>query len=365
MSGTDAFEPDWVSPPGDTMRDLIDDRNLTIAEFARQIGHTPEEATCLLQGQMSLTTETAQKLEVVLGSSARFWLTRESQYRSDVARLQDTGEHLDVEGWLRELPLSDMIDFGCVDPSADASRRTTQVLQFFGVSGLAEWRTTYREILGAAAFRTSASFDSKPGAVSVWLRQGEIRGSAINCAPWNPQRVREVLPNIRTLTRKKDPNAFLPELTNQLAGCGVALAIVRAPTGCRASGATRFLTPARAMLLLSLRYLSDDQFWFTLFHELGHLVLHGDTSLFLEEDEDSLSRQEIEANEFAEAIIVPNDFRQELLTLRIEMRRIVRFAHRIGVSSGLVVGQLQHLGRVPHSHFNGLKVKFDWQHINI
>ena len=364
MDSPNSFEPDWLSPPGETIRDLIDERRLTLAEFARQIGCSSKDATELLRGRASVTPEIAQKLATVLGSSPRFWLARESQYRADMVRLRDTPDSPEAQSWLDELPTRDMVEFGWVPPPSGSSRRTPHFLKFFDVAGVNEWRMKYRQIFTLAALRTSPSFVSRPGAVSAWLRQGEIRGVSIDCEPWNAQRLRGAIPDLRRLTRMKDPRKFLPELTQRCAACGVAVAIVRAPAGCRASGATRFISPDRALLLLSFRYLSDDQFWFTFFHELGHLLLHGETELFLEDLDASSDRYEKEANSFAESQIIPTEFRKELDEIRIDMRTLVRFAHKVGVSAGLVVGQLQHNGRIPQRYFNGLKVRYDWSTID-
>jgi HTH-type transcriptional regulator / antitoxin HigA len=182
----------------------------------------------------------------------------------------------------------------------------------------------------------------------------------IECAPWDPQRFRESLSEVRRLTFAKDPNHFLPALRRLCAATGVALAVVRAPNGCRASGATRFLSPEKAVLLLSFRYLSDDQFWFTFFHEAGHLLLHGQESLFLEGLDTQSTIQEQEANQFAEQVIIPAEFREAFLALRMEARAIVRFAKRVGIAPGIVAGQLQHFHRIPRNHFNGLKRRYKW-----
>src|SRR5262245_53695423 len=138
------------------------------------------------------------------------------------------------------------------------------------------YTSTYVGLQQIAAFRTSPSFDSQPSAVAAWLRQGEIETEAFDCNHWDPIRFRESLADIRSLTRQKEPRRFIPALQRCCAESGVAVAIVRAPKGCRASGATRFLTRHKALLMLSFRYLTDDQFWFTFFHEAGHLLLHGD-----------------------------------------------------------------------------------------
>src|SRR5689334_2956597 len=121
--------------------------------------------------------------------------------------------------------------------------------------------------------------------------------------------------------------------------------------------ATRFLSPSRALLLLSFRYLSDDHFWFTFFHEAGHLVLHSKKALFLEGGAASTA-EEREANEFSAATLVPPEFQNELERLSVDRHAIRNFAKKIGVSPGIVLGQLQFRGRARRNQLNTLRARF-------
>lgn len=355
MTNSLEFRPDWVSAPGDTIADILKEREVSVAEFAQRIGHTKQDTADLLQGRATITIRVARLLERALGASVEFWMSRDYQYRQDMGNLYEGDKN-----WLAELPVGDMIKFGWIDPVPRPSEELDACLRFFDVPSLASWRKTYAGTEKALAFRTSPSFDSRPGAVLAWLRQGEIEAKKIRCEAWNVNRFKRSLAEIRSLTRKKDPAFFLPELTKRCAKNGVALAIVRAPAGCRASGATRFLKPTKALLLLSFRYLTDDHFWFTFFHEAGHLVLHGKKSLFLEAADTSLSAEEEEANEFAARTLIPTEFLPELLRLPANRREVIRFARRLGVSPGIVVGQLQHLGKIKPNWLNGLKRRYTW-----
>jgi Zn-dependent peptidase ImmA (M78 family) len=111
---------------------------------------------------------------------------------------------------------------------------------------------------------------------------------------------------------------------------------------------------------LSFRYLSDDQFWFSFFHEAGHLLLHADRGVFIDGLEVGSSDEEREANEFAGKVLVPEDVQHELLQLQLDHRAIIRFASRIGVSPGIVVGQLQHRRRITPRQLNALKRRYRW-----
>jgi plasmid maintenance system antidote protein VapI/Zn-dependent peptidase ImmA (M78 family) len=350
------FQPDWSSAPGETIGDILAERKLSVRQFARDIGRTPKQADELLNGRARITSTLAQRLEIVVGSSAAFWIKREADYRSDLARLE--GERESNENWLKELPIKEMANFGWIKPSR--SNELSTFLHFFDVPNLKIWRERYRNIMEMAAFRTSPSFDSNAAAVAVWLRQGEIESASIQCKPWNPELFRNMLPKVRSLTRQREPRIFLPELSKSCAECGVAVVVLRAPKGCRASGATHFVSQNKALLLLSFRYLSDDHFWFTFFHEAGHLLLHGRDAVFLEGIEPVHQEQEKEANDFAARVLIPYDFREEMLRLPVDGIQVMRFARTVGVSPGIIVGQLQHCGRFTRRQLNNLKRRFAW-----
>ncbi len=357
ISATDSFLPRWASAPGDTIFEILTSKGLTTAEFARVLRIAPDKANALVNGQAVITSSIAKLLEKHIGGSVGFWLNRESQYRADLLRLQRETES-EAE-WLREFPIGDMQNFGWIPSSS--TNVTRNLIEFFGVTDICAWREKYRDVVESVAFRRSPSFDSGLGATAAWIRQGEREAERIHCDVWEPERFKIALPKIRQLTRKKYPSSFISALQVICASCGVAVVVVRAPNGCRASGVTCFLSPTKAMILLSFRYLSDDHFWFTFFHEAGHLLLHGHTTLFVEGAEiPSSEDEEREANEFAEEVLIPRELRGAMLCLPQNGMAIIKFAREIGVSPGIVIGQLQHYQRLTHQQFNNLKRRFTW-----
>jgi plasmid maintenance system antidote protein VapI len=355
MPSTNEFRPDWASAPGDTIADILGERQISVNELAKRIEQSPEYTNDLLQGRAPITLAIARRLGQVLGATVEFWLSRDFEYREGVARFSAADKE-----WLDDLPVGDMIKFGWLKPAPRPSEELAECLRYFGVPDVATWRHAYANMQEMVAFRTSLSLDSRPAAVTTWLRRGEIIGETMECAPWNAARFQESLTSVRPLTRVRDPKKFIPRLVEICAASGVAVAIVRAPNGCRASGATRFLSPSRALLMLSFRFLSDDQFWFSFFHEAGHLLLHGCQGFFLESDDMPATRQEQEANDFAGSALVPPRFHEAMLRLPLNGREVIRFAHRVGTSPGIVVGQLQYYGRFTHRQLNNLKRRFKW-----
>jgi plasmid maintenance system antidote protein VapI len=356
MSKSLDFKPQWVSAPGDTITDILRERHLSLTEFARLLAEPLDAVTALLEGRASITIAIARRLQETLGASVEFWMTRDFQYREDMAKR----EKAEANNWLSELPIGDMIKFGWLPRPPHPSEEVASCLNFFGVPNVEAWRTKYANVRDSVLYRTSRSLDSRPGSVATWLRRGEIEGAHLRCNAWSPNTFRNCLDSIRALTRNKDPHRFVPELQAKCAECGVAVAVVRAPAGCRASGATQFLSEDRALLLLSSRFLSDDQFWFTFFHEAGHLILHAHRRLILEGLNSTADVEEEQADAFAEAMIVPATAQTALLRLRANADQVIRFARSIGVSPGVVVGQLQHRDILKPNQLNGLKRRFVW-----
>lgn len=357
------FQPDWFSRPGDTILTLMEQQELTPETLAQRLGCTRATIRGLLTGAVAIDQSLALNLARHVGGTPKFWEVRQAKYVASLARVADAIPNQDREDWVRQFPHGDIVKFGWLERSASSAELARTYLAYFGVNSPEEWRARYANFLQNAAFRTSPTFVSKTGALSVWLRQGEIESKEVDCGRWNAGRLRSSLTQLRHLTKSKNPAYFLPRLRKICAQSGVAVVFVPAPTGCRASGATKFITSGKAMVMLSFRYLSDDHFWFTFFHELGHLLLHGASKTFVDGKAGGLDQLEVEANNFSAETLVGRDFREQLLDLRPRTEQIVRFAYRIGVSPGVVVGQLQHNGVIKPSQMNFLKRRFDWGQI--
>lgn len=355
---TTVFQPDWVSPPGDTIADLLEEKGWSQAEFAQRCGYTTKHASLLINSKASITEDTALKLERVLGSSARFWLVREAQYRETIARKEEFDTLEAQADWLKQLPLSDMIRFGWVQKFTHKGQQMAECLQYFGVSSADIWQKRYAEPL--AAFKASKKFDKDGAAVSAWLRQGERRAAEIPCQPFDKNRFRQVLTSLRKLTNEPAPDSFIPRLVGACAEVGVAVVFAPTPKGCPVSGATRWLSPEKALLMLSLHHKTNDHLWFAFFHEAGHLLLHGKRMVFLETaglgDE-----HEQQADQFACDLLIPPQYAKQLSRLDKTYAATKAFAEEVGVAQAIIVGRMQKEGYLPWNMLNKCKVRYDWK----
>jgi HTH-type transcriptional regulator/antitoxin HigA len=317
----------------------------------------------LLAGTVAIDADLAEAPSKHVAGTPKFWQVRQAKYQSALFRAAEAVPPKTGADWVKRFPHSDMAKSGWIKETRKRDELLKAYLGYFGVNDPAEWEDRYANFPRSTAFRTSQTYKSKIGPLSVWLRQGEIEAAQMHCTPWNPKALRERLQEMRVFSKAKNPSYFLPRIRNMCAELGIAVVFVRAPSGCTASGATRFVYPGKAMVILSLRYLSDDHFWFTFFHEIGHLLLHNESLTFIDEEETVPNEMEKEANTFSARVLIPEHRREELMDLKPNRESIIRFAYSVGVSAGVIVGQLQHHKVIKQNQLNFLKRRFDWPQI--
>lgn len=352
------YRPDYVSPPGETLLEALEERGMTQAQLAERAGRPKKTINEIVKGKAAITPDTAIQLERVLGIPASFWNRREQQYREFLARQADERRLKSWKDWLKELPIKEMAQRGWIPADADKIQQVLEALKFFGVASPEAWRAIVEQEV--VAYRQSTAVANSIGAIAAWLRQGEIAASVIECAPYDEQAFRQVVKRIRAMALEP-PERVLQKMVELCASAGVALVIVPALRQMGTWGATRWVTPQKALLQLSLHYKTDDHFWFTFFHEAGHILLHGKRETFLDEGSEEGVKEE-EANQFAGNTLVPQ--RDWVWFINSERHfgkaDIFQFAQEVGVAPGVIVGRLQHEKLLRPDWCNDLKRRVQW-----
>jgi addiction module HigA family antidote len=358
------YQPDFVTPPGETLLETIETLGITQTDLAQRMGRPEKTVSEIIHTKVEITPETALQLERVLNIPARFWLNLEQNYRAAIARQNERERLQNMPDWLRQVPVAEMAERGWINRVDDQVEQARIVLNFFGVASPQQWNE--RWLAPTVNYRQSQAFASDPGAVAAWLRWGEIQAQKRSCLPYQAEAFRFALQQIRNLTTEPS-EIFEPELIKLCEQAGVAVVLTPPLAKMRISGVTYWLTPHKAVIQLTLRYKTNDHFWFSFFHEAGHILKHGKREMFWEnhadiEPDEALLAKEEEANAFArDFLIVPTTYR-ELTTKApyISKENIRTFANKIGIAPGIVVGRLQHDGHLPATHCNDLKIKFEW-----
>lgn len=346
MSNVTQIVSDYAVPTGDFIREWLEENELSQADLARAMGVSAKHVSKLLAGA-SLSPDIALKLEFVTGIPARIWLQQEATYRADVVRLGLEESLTNEKELALEFPIAELRRMGVVSATM---RRPGVVLMelmaFFGVGSLEGLRTRSQPV---PAFRQDQAHPVKPGSVQAWLRLIELELKALDplAEEYNEEKFRALLPHIRALS-VSPPEHFGSKLVEMLAGVGVRLLYVKEVPGIRAHGCTQWYEGS-PVITLTLRGKDDGKFWFTAFHEFGHVLLHRGNEVMIQADGEPATAAEGEADDFARNALIPPTALPALRILKSKAE-IRRFASQIGTCPGVVVGRLHHEKIWPHSH---------------
>ena len=351
------FDPDYVSPPGETLLEAIETLGMTQAELAQRTGRPRKTINEIIKGRASITPETAIQLERALGVPSSFWNNRQRRYDEFQARHEEQRRLEEQVEWVRQFPYGAMVKFGWIEGASSDIDKLQLLLGFFGVASPEVWEKRWESV--EVDFRKSTAFDVDKYALASWLRRGELGAREVDCLSYDKNRFLGLLGEVRALTIEP-PEVFQPRMVQLCASCGVAVVFVPELPKTRVSAATRWLSKDKALIQLSLRYKSDDHLWFSFFHEVGHIVLHPKRVMFLEY-QDKGGAQEDEADRFSTEILIPRKALKRLIeTERITLALIQNFAADQGIAPGIVVGQLQKKDYLDYSIGNKLKRWFKW-----
>lgn len=351
-----AFEPDYAVPPGRTLLETIEHLGIDQKELALRTGMAAKTINQIVKGKAPLTPDTALRLERVTGLPARTWNNLEANYREQLARLESSKHLASQLEWLKRIPTKELVVRGAMEASEDAVVMIERTLRFFGVASVDAWHEGWSK--PQFAFRKSPTAAGHDGALASWLRLAELKAQGIECQPYDAKRFSSAVRSIRELTTA-EPVKFVERMVTLCREAGVAIALVPEIKGASISGAATWLTASKAMIALNLRGKANDKFWFTFFHEAGHILNDSKKELFIDVDYvDDPSEQA--ANEFARSLLIPTKHDRELPGLKSQAA-VSAFAKKINVAPGIVVGRLQREKILPYTHLNGLKVRLEWK----
>ncbi len=349
------FDPDYAVLPGKTLVETIQELGITQKELSARTGFVEKHISQIITGKAPISPQAALRFEQVTGVPARIWNQLEANYQERLAKLEAAERDAKTLEWLDAVPYKELVKRKAIPECASKVEYLQATLAFFRVATVEAWREGWA--CHRIAFRKSSCVAGVDGAIAAWVRLAEIAAEKHECQPYSAAAFRAALKDIRKLTRK-GPDVFVPAMRDLCTGAGVALALVPELPKAPVSGAARWLTKTKAMIALNLRGKANDRFWFTFFHEAGH-ILHDDHKEVFVDVAYSDDPCERHANTFAGEFLIPRAYSKRVQQLRTKAE-VEAFASEIGIHPGIVVGRLQHDDLIPYAHLNALKTKLIW-----
>lgn len=337
-------------PPGATIKEQLVDRGMSQKEFAARMDLSEKHISKLINGEVQLTPEVAVRLEMVLGMPAKFWNNLEAIYREKLIKVEAENEMEADEALAKVLPYNEMAKEGWVPETRDSKEKVINLRKYFEVVSLS---LLENQQVTKIACRRLAVTEKSDIALLAWAQKAKLIARDIKTAPINIKGLIGVIPELRKMTMQ-DPGEFCPLLKSRLSDCGIALVFLPHLKGSFLHGAS-FMDGNKIVVGMTARGKDADKFWFSLFHELGHIVLG-----HIGKPEGTTDQDEKDADAWAKNMLIPaedfDNFKNEGPFLPADVRV---FAKKVGIAPGIVVGRLQNEGYIKYTMLNGLKEKYE------
>lgn len=330
---------DFTPPPGRLLQRELDARGISQAQLAARTGLSTKHINLVIKGTAPLSPEVAVTLEQILGTPAETWLRLEAAHQAHEARTERRNALTGFVEWAKSFPRQLLIDREVIDKTDSGPDVAAKLLAFFSVASPSAYTKTWLE--PQASYKRSQVHAIDPNLTALWLRLSELQATRLvtNAPTYDPAKLRAVATQLPKLTVNEPGKAFT-KAQELLLDAGVVLVFVPEIPNTRISGVSRWIN-GTPMIAVTSRYKSFDGLWFTLLHEIAHVLLHPKRSTFVDEGfkaDDDADAQETAANTFAEDHLIPPAHRAAL-TATTTPTGIVSLAKELGVSPSLVAGQ--------------------------
>ena len=360
MSNVNEYKDIVAFHPGYYIADVIEDMGISQAEFATRMGTTAKTLSQLINGQANISNDLAKKLSVMLGTSLDVWQNLQNTYDQKLIEIQ-LAKDIDAQAELvKEIDYKYFIDVVGLPTARSIKDKVANLCKFFRVADL---RIMLKEDF-LVNFRTSSTCNKMKHIINsrAWIQTAMNLSKSIETKPYNAAKLKGYLPELRGMTLK-EPEEFLPRMNEIFAECGIAFVLLPHLKNSGVNGAVKWVTEDRVVLAMNNRGLNADKFWFSLFHEIKHVLQQKIKMVFIsttvEEMMDINNNLEIEADKFAtNYLISPADYKKFAPSKYTSDDEIVEFANTIGIHPGIVAGRLQHEGIIAQNRCSKLKEKY-------
>jgi addiction module HigA family antidote len=336
------YIPDIAFHPGETLKEILDEKGMTNKELSLRSNKPEKTISKVVNGTSALTPDMAIAFETVLGLPAQFWMNLQRDFDETSARLNHVVNCQNAQEWARLFPYSKMVELEWVSKTSKAEEKAHHLLNFFAVTTEAAWTKSYVDGGLRVAARLDLANNAKKHAITAWLRKGELLSKDVKLPDFSKAQLKKIIPELKALMIL-GKSGFFNELQAICASAGICAILVPSLPSATILGCSRWIN-GMPVIQMSERYKRYDRFWFTFFHEIAHVLLHGSTYVSLEMNyyEADAEPKEKEANEWAGQLLFSNEDLQRLKQMDYLKVKVVKdFAKEINTHPSIIVGRLQ------------------------
>ena len=349
--------------PGYYVKQFIEELGMSQEELAKRIETSGKNVSDLINGKANLADDMALKLSIVFGTSVKMWLNLNQIYiekKLEIERRKQEDRQCEL---VKKIDYKFWVDLGLVEQKRKSADKVKELQKYFKISSLDVLNR--RDFLVQCRTAVNEVQDINVINANAWVQTAINIGNEIDVEVFDINKLREMLPDLRKMTLES-PDVFYPELKKKLNSCGVALVLLPNLKNCGVNGAVKWMNKERVILAINDRKKYADIFWFSFFHELGHVFQQRLKMLIVSEKNEMIESNELterlekEADQFSRNLLIPEkDYHDFIDQHRFEEKDILEFSKKIEIHPGIVLGRLQKEGFVDYNTtLNSLKTKY-------
>lgn len=345
--------PDLLIHPGETIAEVLQDQKISQKELAIRTDFTEKHISTVVNGKKPISSKLALKLENALGISASFWKNLQTNYDFEVESFEEinniTSEETEIS---KDISKPVEVLTGKELDSKETPLKVWLLRQILGVNNLVSITK-----LASGAYRAQFDVNTNDYVMYVWQYLCEKQCEAQTENQLDIEKLQNNLSEIKSIMFE-DSQSHVKLIQNTLNDCGVLFTVNKHVPKAPIHGLTVKTKKGQVMVAMTIRYKYVDTFWFSLFHEIAHVIYKD--YLTDQKNEENAKAIEERANNFAKDILInPEKYENFVEKKDLTASNIEDFAIKNNVLPTIVVGRLMKDGYIPWNQ-NTLRRKYEW-----
>lgn len=348
------YKPFLNIGPGEFIKEELEARNWRQEDLAEILGISLKSVNKLIMNKQSITIETARLLSKAFGQSPQYWMNLDTNYRLRLQTESSKEKEVEIKSDIyKHMPFKEMIKKGWIKMPKTIADLIHEIKLFWGIPDL---DFSFLEKKPSLNFRKSEAFDHYNTYYALtWFRMAQRCAGMFQLDHYAKDELGKLSKNLYSYTIIENGiEIFLRELNK----IGVKFFVLSHLQKTYIDGAS-FFDDSNPVIVYTARHDRTDNFWFTIAHEIAHVILHlkKKEDYFIDSLDDLSTRQEEAANKFAEKILKAHEIMEYFSPYKkyISRDRVIKCAQEIKVSPDIVVGVLQHHNILLRRNLNEFK----------
>lgn len=330
--------------PGVYIKNSLEAMEMTAKEFAARTGISERTLSSIINGNGDVTFDVAYKLSLYFDNSINYWTNLQTQY--NIFLLEKIKEKELEEEWnLIKNVKKYLIEMNYILSSDSKKDIVSKCRKLVGVNSLLLLNKKDSFVcLKEQHVQREADYFSQ----NFWIALALNEARKKNGISFNKKLLIDSISEIRSMTIQ-DPSYFYPRLQQIFKDCGISFVLLPYLSKSNIYGSTKWFSKDNVMLAISNRGEKADLFWFTLFHEISHVLMEHrrETLINMKGSEDE------EADKMAAEMLISKEDWNSFISLKNYTEESIKdFANKIGIHPCIVLGRLHKEKEVPYDKFN-------------